>query len=745
MNARPIVLLLCLLSISLPAVAQYPLADRMPAESVVYVGWAGRSLTFDGSMLGQMLNEPAVASLVESLRALATEQVGADGQAMDNALSIAATAWQHPIALVLLPPAEGGPPIPMPILLIDLGEDRESFAEDLDALLAAAEAEIEEISLGAMTCQVVSTGGPPLVIGYIDNLLVLTMDPDLILQVSQLAEAESLQQDARFIATMETVSGEAVQLATYVDVASVREIVNSFMPPAPEGEADSPFNSRDIHGIWRGAGMDEVTAIAYTTRIVDRQLYTKMRILSPAPHRGYLMPFAGQPITDEDLAHVPADADFVAVVNISPVELLADARRGAGEITIPAPGGSSFEEAFDEAMMALQEQFGFSLEDDLLGSLGDTWVISSAASQGGFLTGTMMSAEVTDPDKLAEVVAKIEEISGALPELDEHGQPVEQPGPVQIKTTLAGQTEIHYLAGHIDVTIGGTFGVPLPYAPAWAIHEGRFYVAMWPQVLTTVFERETTKLLTDDPTFQAYRAKVASEPSMLCYINTPAIARQLYGYALIGGTVGTNMLASQGMNADPSWIPSLAAVEKYLSPEIYVVSADDEGITIENVASLPFLANLPGTTGLGTAMALPELHRIRGTAQKAASMANLKGLTVAGMAYEMDEMQRPPNLAALVENDFVSASMLRCPHNDDAPPEVIDGELVGESDYVYLLSPIHVARPSLHIVAYERPEHYKGEGTNVAFADGHVEFLSMGDFTRLLAKTETANAELADD
>lgn len=600
MNTRILIMWTCVLCISLPAAGQYPLADRVPAESLVYVGWAGRSLTFDGSMVGQMLNEPALASMVEALQQAMVENIAdddSDRQVIEHAWDIILMAWQHPMALAVLPPAENGPPMPSAMLIVDLGEDRENFAEHLDGLLTASGAEIEEITVGSLTCRMIQTDGPPLVFGYVEDLLVVTTNPEMIVYVyegseaSDLAETHSLQDSERFAEAMAAVDGEDVQVAVYVDFTALRETINGLLPPPPEEGAFHPslsiFNSRDIDGFWRAIGLDRATAIAGTTRIVDRQLYTTFRLFSPAPHQGYLMLFAGQPITDADLAGIPADADLVSVANISPADALAEARRAMRELQPDAPEGQSFEASFDELLLSFPEQLGFSLEDDLLASLGDTWVISSAASQGGFLTGTFLSVEVTDPDKLAEVIAALETAAVPGAGVDEAGQPVPPPdGALQIRTLQAGRAEIRYVAGNMR-------RFPMPVAPAWAIHQDRLYVAAWPQVLATVFQRESIQPLTADADFQAYRAMVAAEPSMLCYVNTPAIVRQLYGVVLLGGTMGTNFLSGRGVDADASWVPSLAAMERYLSPEISAVSADEEGITLENVASLPMLTTRP--------------------------------------------------------------------------------------------------------------------------------------------------------
>ena len=45
-----------------------PMADKLPEDCLLYVGWAGRHLTFDGSLMGRMLKEPEVGKIVASVK-----------------------------------------------------------------------------------------------------------------------------------------------------------------------------------------------------------------------------------------------------------------------------------------------------------------------------------------------------------------------------------------------------------------------------------------------------------------------------------------------------------------------------------------------------------------------------------------------------------------------------------------------------------------------------------------------------
>lgn len=99
----------------------------------------------------------------------------------------------------------------------------------------------------------------------------------------------------------------------------------------------------------------------------------------------------------------------------------------------------------------------------------------------------------------------------------------------------------------------------------------------------------------------------------------------------------------------------------------------------------------------------------------------------------------PPDLNALLPY-LGDAGLLVSPASGREPPKIKDGQIVGEVDYVYLPWPklSAIQRLTRAVVAYERPENYDGAGTNVAFADGHVEWMEREEFEAALDRSEKA-------
>ncbi|HAU38797.1 MAG TPA: hypothetical protein DCX07_13905, partial [Phycisphaerales bacterium] len=232
---------------------------------------------------------------------------------------------------------------------------------------------------------------------------------------------------------------------------------------------------------------------------------------------------------------------------------------------------------------------------------------------------------------------------------------------------------------------------------------------------------------------------------MLCYVNTPAIVRQLYPLSLLGGSMGTNLLVSQGgVEGGVLWPLPMSRLEKYLTPEISVVSFDDKGITLEGYSAGPSLTTgLPAAAALGTSISLPALGRARQTAKQTVSASNLRSLSVGMMMYAADNGDRlPPDLDAMVKPYLGShTKLLVSPLSGRPEPRMVDGKIVGEIDYVFVCPGIkmsEVKSPAEILMLYERPENYGGAGTNAAFLDGHVEHLSREEFFKVLEKTKAA-------
>ncbi len=724
---------ICVAILAGPTSAQPPLADRIPAESLLYLGWAGTGLTFDGSATGQLVNDPATDKAFEAIRQTARTMLGKDQeQLFDSAWGMAAIAWQNPVAFIVTDLASGSAgPEPAGALLIHLGPDRQAFVQHLDSMLQALSVQkntISEVVIGDVTCKVLSGfGGKDIYLAVRDDLFIAALGAGTAEQLIALTADKSLASNKKFIERWKDVGGENEQIAFYLDVPSLLDKIENLTSPTsqsadPQTQGDSPL--RHISQIL---GLGNISAVVGCTRIVDRGMYTKMRVLTPGPHTGLLTILSGSPLTEADLALVPDDAHFMVAARLSPESLWTETLRMLRQFD------PKLEDQLLTNVAAMEKSLELSLTDDILACLGDTITISSAPSQGGFLTGTMASIPVKDAAKLTVALSKIEAYARRIAEAQ---------GGTTIETVKSGRVQIQYMA----IT-----STPMPFAPAWAIHNDRLHFALWPQVIASALADDgTNRPITAEDAYRKSRIRVSPEASVLYYANTPKILRQVYHWLLLGWTMGANQLAGQGIvETRPDWLPPLAMLEKYIWPEIRAVSADSRGITFETYCSLPTggMLTTPLTSPLGVAVALPALSRAREKAKQAISMSRLHNLSFSVMLYmEANDGKAPKTLSDLFTDEsekyLSDTSSLVSPMSDNPAPQIVDGQIQGEIDYVYL-----GVKPDgpVHMIIYERLELNRDRGTNAAFSDGHVQWLSREEYEQELKKAKELLAPAKED
>lgn len=741
-------IVVCGLAVGLAA-AQAPLAERIPSGALVYVGWAGQTLPFSGSMFGQLINDPAVGQILGAIRkgVLADIDDPKGQQAFRDAWGMAKVAWKHPIALAVLDVKKGEKgPEPSAVLLIDLGRDRDAFAKHLDAVLAATGEKLPftDAAIAGVNYKTCATPiGVPVAVGYMGNIFFLAAGADLPKRLIELGEPQSLQADKEFAAAMKAVSGENVQGAFYVDVARVKAVVESFTGgPAPPGaKAASP-----VQKISAALGVDKVHAVAGAVRVIDRGLYTKAKVFTPAPHRGLLLALAGKPLSDADLATLPADSLYACAINLSPKDAYDELRRVVGAISPQA------DQQLARGLAQVDKMLGLSIVEDVLANLGDTWTFATAPSLGGLLTGTILSVEVKDEAKFKAAADKITAFFRNMlsPPASAPAEATSRPrrgSRPRIDTVRVDRTDVHYVAFALRRT-------PVPVAPAWAIHKKRLYIAGWPQVIQAAIAANGAAPLTKNPAYQKARARITGKPVALSYCNTPAIVRHAYPLILLAGTALANAAASElGVSAQPGWLPSLPVMEKYLWPQISAASAEADGVVFESYGSMPGvgLAAAPVASPLTVAALMPALGRARHKARRARSMANLSGMGKAIAIYMNDGVndRPPPNLAAVVAGKFFPPQVLVSPHRDHRRkvPRLVNGKLVGDVDYVYLYYPKLdelQGWKKRQILAYERPEYYRGEGTVVLYTDFSVQWVDGDRFREQLRRSKQVQDKMVE-
>jgi prepilin-type processing-associated H-X9-DG protein len=146
----------------------------------------------------------------------------------------------------------------------------------------------------------------------------------------------------------------------------------------------------------------------------------------------------------------------------------------------------------------------------------------------------------------------------------------------------------------------------------------------------------------------------------------------------------------------------------------------------------------------------PTLITTRPTANRPRCASNLYQIGLAILLYQQDFGGRyPDTLRRLTETEQIGAAVFVCPQSNDETStgsttgaisdDVTAGPAGHRCSYVYVgagLTDKTVKDPTF--VAYEPLTNHDGDGSNVLYGDGHVDWETGADLAKLLGTTQPA-------
>jgi len=676
----------------------YPLVDRIPAGSLLYIGWAGHNETFIESRAGQLLCSRAFVSLVQEGISRRRKQSSDELQPLwDGVLGLGGVLWRNPSALALVElgrtapanasltsaPAEGEI-IVSAVLLIRPGADKPILDESLQVVTAMLPPDLLRQD-GAFTAVDLPV---PVVFGYDGDLFIVAIGKGTLDRLRACGREESLLADASFAQAMaevgpahargDAIAGEA-QFAPYADTARLAEAIRRL---------DKELVDNVVDAAPQAAGLEKLRSIAAEIRVVDGGLYMRVRLATPAPHGGMLGAFLASQLTEEDLKLLPRDADVAGVFKVSGPRF-RQAGEALGEI-----GQINDDIACSAA--ELEEKTGVSMAEDVFGCLGETWTYHGRTNAAGQVERLIISADVTDAARL----------SSSLEKLTAYAAEAGAAEGLRFTTEQVGQLTVHSLVFPQD------FSLPLlagKLVPSWCVHGNRLYISLSPAALAPV-EEGYTESLADDEAFARARAYLSGQASSLTYVNTPALLANLAQLRLAG---------------QETEAAELATLAEGCLPQVQAIWADEGGVTIEGYSSgMPsrHIFQTPVLTAPMVALALPSLQRAKQMAKETLSVNRLRQIHYGMLFYaDVNDGALPPHLQALCTDDFavLTSDVLISP--------------VTRQPYVYF--PIKAPDGEPVMIACDAPDAPQGKRMHVLMSDGEVRHLDLAAFEQELARS----------
>ncbi len=707
-----IIAVLLILCGSAPRSFAQPLADRVPADAIVYVGWKGAGdlgSGYDQSHLKAVVGASNLPQLfTEFLPSVAQKVRGQDAQSadvIDLVTAVGGPLWRHPSAFYFGGINMDDPrrPLPRVALLCDAGDEAPALLKQLTTAIARIEDQSVPLRASALgSVVVISTHEFP-------------NEP-----------GPALSARKEFTGALAQVQKDAV-ITGYVDGEAALQLADTLVNAQGDAQAAKRWPAAKA-----ALGLDGLKRFAWTGGFDGRDWGYRAFIEAPAPRSGLPALLDGKPITDDTLKLIPASATMAAAGHFDLASLLTQTK-GAGEKLDP-----DFAMKFGMVMGMADGMLGMDVEADLIEPLGSEWAYFVSPDVGGAgLLGMTLINRLDDAAKTEAALARF--ATGFNDAVRQQMRNAEVT--IEIRRDEVDGTTMHYLA------------VPL-ITPAWAVKHGNLYVSLYPQVLASALAHQPgkDKSILENQKFTDLRKRLGVPAGGASSVQFADLERTVpvgYGtWLLVSRYIG--MADLFGMKAPAMLIPPMHVLQQHLAPAGAVTWTDDAGWHMrgtspfpgsETLATDPVSSFMVGQPAVMISILLPSLNRARETANRVKCASNLKQIGLAMLMYSNENKGKyPATLGELLRTQDIPIDVFTCPSsNDTVPPDVraagMDAmvEWVNEnSSYVYAGAGKTNASPAEDVLLYEHLHNHDHDGINLLFGDGHVEFLLQDGAMKLL-------------
>ncbi|HZL34837.1 MAG TPA: DUF3352 domain-containing protein [Tepidisphaeraceae bacterium] len=711
-----------LMILAFPALARgQVLADRVPDDTILYVGWTGVEAPgpgFKGSNLEAILkssNLPQVFDqFIPALLDMAARQDKNSAEGVRIFRAVAGPMWRHPSAIAFAGIDMAGPNGPMPkfVLISKAGKEAPALKQQIDALLAQAgqppvpvhvvqQGDIVAVAVGYATADAALPGG------------------------AGGGNAKSLAKDASFIKALAQVDKNAV-ITGYVDVEKLLATIDQIVPMAGQEAQVAWPTIRDSLGI---AGVKQ---IIWSEGFDGKDWGERAFMAAPAPRKGLIGSLLeAKPLTDDILKTIPQSSTLAGAGHFDLNGFVTTLRTAVASLDPDTA------RQVDQAFGQVNQLIGMDVQKDLLANFGDEWAYyTDPATAGVGMMGLTLVNRPADAAKLEAALTRLENLANQMSA--QHMKQGQDPMLRIRQVKMAGAT-IHFL------------GSPA-ISPAWTIQDGNLYAGLYPEAVAAAVAQGggNGHSILDNRAFVAIRQHLgAKSATSVQFMDLPKLAPYTYpGWQMMSRLAGLGDLF--GVPAPVMILPPLKELMPHLSAAGQAAWGEADGLHMRSVS--PF----PGSEALGTdpdamsvgqeAMAisvlLPALNSARDRANRVKSASNLRQIGLGAIMYANNQRDGsfPKDEATMLKNEDLTLEVFINPRTTTQLPHGLTPEqqqawVAQHSDYVWNGAGKKNNMPADEPLAWEKPEGAR-EGLNILYGDCHVEWKPMGEAMEIIRKAQ---------